>query len=68
MNYAEQDKARMLQYIKTQGNECNVDELFRLNSIEKLRIYSLIYRMRDEGILSIIEYGWLGAPQRIKLN
>ena len=67
VNYGELDRMTMLEYIQLQGGSCNVEELFHIGSIEKLRIYSLIYRLREDGLLEITDYSWLGSPQRIKL-
>lgn len=67
INFAGVDLEKILFYLESNGGECNVDDLFRLESIEKLRIYSLIYRLREVGVLEITDYADLGAPRRIKL-
>lgn len=68
MNYAERDKQNIVEFIKKRGGECSVDDLIKLESVERLRVYPLIYRMRESGILTITAYGELGDPTRVKLQ
>ncbi len=68
MNYAERDKQNIVEFIKNRGGECSVDDLINLESVERLRVYPLIYRMRESGILTITAYGELGDPTRVKLQ
>ena len=67
MDYAENDKQNIINFVQTQGGECNVSDIFNIESIEKLRIYPLIYRMKDAGILTITAFGEFGTPLKIKL-
>ena len=68
MDYAEKDKANIIKFIEAQGGECSVDDIFNVETIERLRIYPLIYRMREEGILEITDLGELGSPEKVRLN
>lgn len=67
MNYAERDKQNIIEFIKSQGGESNVDDILNLESVEKLRVYPLIYRMRESGMLIITSYGEMGDPTRVRL-
>ena len=67
MNYAERDKQNIIEFIKSRGGESNVDDILNLETVEKLRVYPLIYRMRESGILTIMAYGDMGDPTRVKL-
>ena len=68
MNYAERDKQNIIEFIKSQGGESNVDDILNLDYVEKLRVYPLIYRMRESGMLTITAYGELGDPTRVRLQ
>lgn len=67
MDYAEKDKQNIIEFINNQGGECSVDDIFNVESIEKLRVYPLIYRMKEAGIVEITGYSDLGSPERIRL-
>lgn len=67
MDYAEKDKQNIIEFINNQGGECSVDDIFNVESIERLRIYPLIYRMKEAGIVEITAFSELGSPERIRL-
>ncbi len=67
MNYAEKDKQNIIEFVKGRGGESSVDDILNLENVEKLRVYPLIYRMKEAGIITITAYGELGDPTRIKL-
>lgn len=67
MNHAKNDEQIMLKYLASKNGKAYVSELFQLDNLENLRIYPLIYRLREKGILEITEYSELGSPLKIKL-
>lgn len=67
MNYAEIDKKNMLEFIVAHGGVCDVEDILECDNIEKLRVYPLIYRLKEEGVLDITEYDSYGAPLKVKL-
>lgn len=68
MNYAEADKKLIIDYLVSKSGRVEVAEFFQLDGIEKLRIYPLIYRLVEQGVLEIAEYDELGAPQKVRLK
>lgn len=68
MDYAEKDRQNIIDFIVSRGGECDVDEILNCEKIEKFRVYPLIYRMEDDGELSILEFSpSYGTPLRVKL-
>lgn len=68
MDYAEKDINLILSRLSSNGGSADVAELFEIDGIEKLRIYPLIYRLREKGSLEIVEFDEMGAPVKVRLK
>lgn len=68
MDYAEKDINLILNRLSSNGGSADVADLFEIDGIEKLRIYPLIYRLREKGSLEIVEFDEMGAPVKVRLK
>lgn len=68
MDYAKIDEQKILQYIQTHDGECIVNDIILFSGAESLRTYPIIYRLKYQGIIEIIQYDELGSPKRIRLK
>lgn len=67
MDYAEKDRNNMLEFIESRGGECDVSDIIECDSVEKFRVYPLIYRLEEDGVLAITDFSYYGAPLRVRL-
>ena len=63
MNYKEQDKERIINYIKQYGGQCAVADIMQHSGAEKLRVHTILF----EECMAAVEEGLFGSPRVVKL-
>ena len=66
-NYKQQDRDRILSFISNQGGSALVEAIIERSGAEPLRVYPLLFELRQEGLLAYEEEEEYGAPKRVRL-
>ncbi|MGM9760849.1 MAG: hypothetical protein ACI30I_12200 [Parabacteroides sp.] len=66
LNYKAQDRERILAYLTRQGGVVNVEELMAQSGAEPLRVYPLLFELRQEGLIEVVEEDEFGAPEKVE--
>lgn len=67
-NYKTQDRERILAYLTRLRDVVSVDVLIAQSGAEPLRVYPLLFELRQEGLIEVGEEDEFGAPERIRLH
>lgn len=67
MNYKQQDRDKILSYLQTHS-VCTVDSIIKESGAERLRVYPILFELRQENIIQIIEESEWGAPVKVALS
>ena len=51
-SYKSQDRERILSFISNQGGSALVEEVMEQSGAEPLRVYPLLFELRQEGLLT----------------
>lgn len=66
INYKERDRQAILKYLAGKG-EVEVAKVLAESGANTLRVYVLIFELRDEGKLEITRSNEWGSPMAVKL-
>ena len=66
MNYKQLDRDKILSYLQTHPIS-TVDAIMKDSGAERLRVYPILFELRQEGIIRIIEESGWGAPVKVEL-
>lgn len=66
INYKELDRQAILDYLAGKG-EVEVSKVMAESGASKLRVYVLIFELRDEGKVEITRSNDWGSPMAVKL-
>ena len=66
-SYKQQDRERILSFISSQGGSALVEAIMERSGAEPLRVYPLLFELRQEGLLAYEEEEEYGSPKRIRL-
>ena len=66
-SYKSQDRDRILSFISNQGGSALVEEVMEQSGAEPLRVYPLLFELRQEGLLTYEEEEEYGSPKRVRL-
>ena len=66
-NYAAKDQYKILDYLYKNGGQCTVEDLISHSGAERLRIYPMIFRLREMELLEIVERNSWGTPIMVKV-
>ena len=67
-NYKQQDRERILSFISSQGGgSALVEEVMERSGAEPMRVYPLLFELRQEGLLAHEEEEEYGSPKRVRL-
>ena len=67
-SYKSQDRERILSFISSQGGNALVEEVMERSGAEPLRVYPLLFELRQEGLLAYEEEEEYGSPKRVRLT
>jgi len=67
INYKERDRQAILNYLAGKG-EVEVAKVLAESGANTLRVYVLIFELRDEGKLEITRSNEWGSPMAVKLK
>lgn len=67
MNYKEQDRQAILDYLAGKG-EVEMTKVMAESGANKLRVYVLVFELQDEGKLEITRSNEWGTPMAVKLK
>ena len=67
-SYKQQDRERILSFISSQGGNALVEAIIEQSGAEPLRVYPLLFELRQEGLLAYEEEEEYGAPKRVRLT
>ena len=67
-SYKQQDRERILSFISNQGGSALVEEVMEQSGAEPLRVYPLLFELRQEGLLAYEEEEEYGSPKRVRLT
>lgn len=67
MNYKQQDRKRILSYLKAHPTS-TVASIITESGAERLRVYPLLFELAQENIVQIIEESEWGAPTKVKFQ
>lgn len=67
VNYKNQDKEAIIAFLKKNDEDVEVAELIEYSGAEKLRVYSILFELTLEGVLSVTRKSVYGAPEAVKL-
>ena len=62
-----QDRERILSFISNQGGSALVEEVMERSGAEPMRVYPLLFELRQEGLLAYEEEEEYGSPKRVRL-
>ena len=65
INYKEQDRKAIVNYLTDADGEVEVPKLIAESGANKLRVYTLIYELWREGMVIINEETELGTPVKV---
>ena len=66
-SYKSQDRERILSFISNQGGSALVEAIIERSGAEPLRVYPLLFELRQEGLLAYEEEEEYGSPERVRL-
>ena len=66
-SYKSQDRERILSFISSQGGSALVEAIMERSGAEPLRVYPLLFELRQEGLLAYEEEEEYGSPKRVRL-
>ena len=66
-SYKSQDRERILSFISSQGGSALVEEVMERSGAEPMRVYPLLFELRQEGLLAYEEEEEYGSPKRVRL-
>ena len=66
-SYKQQDRERILSFISCQGGNALVEAIIERSGAEPMRVYSLLFELRQEGLLAYEEEEEYGSPKRVRL-
>ena len=66
-SYKQQDRERILSFISSQGGSALVEAIMERSGAEPLRVYPLLFELRQEGLLAYEEEEEYGSPKRVRL-
>ena len=66
-SYKSQDRERILSFISSQGGRALVEEVMERSGAEPMRVYPLLFELRQEGLLAYEEAEEYGSPKRVRL-
>ena len=66
-NYKQQDRERILSFISSQGGYALVEAIMERSGAEPLRVYPLLFELRQKGLLAYGEEEEYGSPKRVRL-
>ena len=67
-SYKQQDRERILSFISSQGGNALVEAIIEQSGAEPLRVYPLLFELRQEGLLAYEEEEEFGSPKRVRLT
>ena len=67
MNYKQQDRDKILSYLQTHSVSI-VDDIVNQSGAERLRVYPILFELRQEKIIQILEESEWGAPVKVALS
>ena len=67
-SYKQQDRERILSFISNQGGSALVEAIIERSGAEPLRVYPLLFELRQEGLLAYEEEEEFGSPKRVRLT
>ena len=66
MNYKQQDRDKILSYLQTHSVS-TVDSIIKESGAERLRVYPILFELRQENIIQILEESDWGVPVKVAL-
>ena len=66
-SYKQQDRERILSFISSQGGSALVEAIIERSGAEPLRVYPLLFELRQEGLFAYEEEEEYGSPKRVRL-
>ena len=66
-SYKQQDRERILSFISNQGGSALVEAIMERSGAEPMRVYPLLFELRQEGLLAYEEEEEYGSPKRVRL-
>ena len=66
-SYKQQDRERILSFISCQGGSALVEAIMERSGAEPMRVYPLLFELRQEGLLAHEEEEEYGSPKRVRL-
>ena len=66
-SYKKQDRERILSFISNQGGSALVEAIIERSGAEPMRVYPLLFELRQEGLLAYEEEEEYGSPKRVWL-
>lgn len=66
INYKEQDRKSILDYLAGKG-EVSVEKVLEESGANRLRVYVLLFELRDAGLVEITQSNDWGSPLAVKL-
>ena len=67
-SYKQQDRERILSFISCQGGSALVEAIMERSGAEPMRVYPLLFELRQEGLLAYEEEEEYGSPKRVRLT
>ena len=68
-NYKLLDTRRILSYLSTAfPNPVEVEDIMHHSGAERLRVYSILFELEQEGRIEVLERELLGAPKTVRLK
>ena len=68
MDYKHQSTLQILRYLATAGGNVPVQDIITHSGAEKLRVYSILFELEQEGRIEVMEREELGAPKVVRLK
>ena len=68
MNHKHQSTHQILRYLATAGGNVPVQDIITHSGAEKLRVYSILFELEQEGRIEVTEREELGAPKAVRLK
>lgn len=69
INYKEQDRKALIGYfISRKGEEIETAKAFAQCGANKLRFWTLLYELEQEGTLSVTQRSELGTPEKVRMR
>lgn len=65
-NYKVADTRKIATYIISQPENVSVDDIIQNSGADKLRVYSALFELEQNGFLEVVEREELGAPLLVR--